>query len=311
MNGNERVDRLFNVARRATENEDFSSDTGINDEELLQYVNDAQYRLLSLITATHPTVFVKESPLISVVKSQEAYPLPDDTLLENRIVSIEYSDTGLVRDLNKLKPLNLSAREVSFEGYPNSYIRRSGNILLSPIPSSTGILRINYQRRIAKLDLRRGRVSTVTLDSNTNTITDLIIDPTQADFDGNTLTTCDFICAIDKLGNQKMIKISVDSIDKNTGVVTIDSTFKYSEGETLEVGDFIVCGFDASTHSELPMICERYLVAYMTWKLFKRDSSEDAFEQRNELKSMEKDIIEAFRDVSDDIELIPLISTDD
>lgn len=311
MKGNKRVDLLFNIARKATENDEFSDDTGIGNDELIQYVNDAQYRLLSLITSTHPTVFVKESPLIQVNKSQEVYPLPDDTFLENRITSIEYSDTGLIRDLNKLRPLTLSTREVSFEGFPKNYIRRSGNILLSPVPNSTGVLRFNYQRRIAELDIRRARVSAVTLDTNNRTITSLTFDTTEASFDASTLNTCDHICAIDKLGTQKMIKIEIDSVDTNTGVVTISSGFVYEEGSTLDIGDYIVCGFDASTHTELPKICERYLVSYLSWKLFKRDSSEDSFEQRNELKSMEKDIVDSFSDVDDDITLIPMIGLED
>lgn len=311
MKGNKRIDLLLTLARKATENEDYSDDTGISNDELIQYINDAQYRLLSLITATHPTVFVKEGATIDVVASQESYALPDDALLENRVTSIEYSDTSLTRDYIKLAPMSLASREVGFEGFPSSYIRRSGNILLSPIPSSGGILRVNYQRRIAELDLRRGQVSAVTLDSSTNTITSLTIDNSQGDFDSDKITECDFISIVNVHGEQQMPKIQKDSIDSSTGVVTINSGFTYVTGESISVGDFVVCGYDASSHTELPKICERYLIAYLAWKLFKRDSSEDAYEQRNELKSMEKDIVDAFRDVADDLELIPMIAMDD
>lgn len=307
-----RIDFLLTQARRQTENDEFSDNTGIADVELLQYANDAQYRMLSLITAVHQNIFVKESADIQVTTDQEEYSLPDDVFLENRISSVEYSHTNLTRDFFKLEPMLLIERRPGSRGFPNSYIRRTGKILLSPIPSSsTGKLRINYVRRIAELDKRRGRILSVTLDNSANEITALTLDVSQSDFDSPTLIQQDFICAVNKLGVQQMSRISVDSIDSNTGVVTIDSSFTFDDGETLSVGDYITNGFDSSTHSELPKICERYIIAYVAWKLFKRDSSEDAFEQRNEIKSMEGDILEAFADTTDDIINIPQIGDDD
>ncbi len=301
-----RIDFLLTQARRQTENDEFSDSTGIADIELLQYFNDAQYRMLSLITSVHQNIFVKESASIPVTTDQEVYQLPDDVFLENRISSVEYSHTNLDRDYFKLDPIILAERRPGSRGFPNNYIRRSGKILLSPIPSSsTGKLRINYVRRIAELDQRRGRILTVTVDDATNQITELTLDVAQSDFDSEVLLQQDFICAVSKLGVQQMSRISIDSIDANTGVVTIDSSFTFDEGETLTVGDYITSGFDSSTHSELPKICERYLIAYGAWKIFKRDSSEDSFEQRNEIKSMETDILEAFGDTTDDIIYIP------
>lgn len=301
-----RIDFLLTQARRQTENEEFSATTGINDEELLQYANDAQYRMLSLITSTHPTVFVKESADIPVVTDQEVYDLPDDVFLENRITSVEYSSTNLDRDFFKLPPIILDERRPGARGFPNNYIRRSGKILLSPIPSSsTGKLRINYVRRIAELDKRRGKVLSVTLDNSARTITALTLDVAEETFDGDTLSVQDFISVVNRKGQQQMVRIEIDSIDTTTGVVTVNSSFVFDEGETISVGDYITSGEDSSTHSELPKICERYIIAYVAWKIMKRDSTEDAFEQRNELKSMESDILEAFGDTTDDVIDIP------
>jgi len=303
-----RIDFLLTQARRQTENEEFSATTGINDEELLQYVNDAQYRMLSLITSTHPTVFVKESADISVVTDQEQYSLPDDVFLENRISAVEFSSTNLDRDFRKLEPITLAERSAGARGFPNAYIRRSGKILLSPIPStSTGKLRINYVRRIAEIDKRRGKISAVTLNNTLNTITSLTIDTSEENFDFDTLTAQDFISIVDKNGVQQMVAIDIDSLNESTGVVTVNSTFVFAEGETIVVGDFVCAGKNNSTHSELPKICERYLIAYIAWKILKKDSSEDSFEQRNEIKSMETDILEAFGDTTDDLIFIPQI----
>lgn len=305
-----RVDLLIEQARRQTENEEFSETTGINDEEMLQYLNDAQYRLLSLITSTHPTVFVKEAPPIDVVANQESYDLPHDVFIENRITSVEFSPTNDTRNFFKLNPITMAERDTSFTGYPSNYIRRSGKVLLSPIPSSsTGKLRFNYVRRIAELDKRRGRILSVTL--GTNTITSLIINISDENYDYAALSKVDFITIVDRKGLQKMIKIEVENIDENTGVVTVDPSFTFQGGETIAVGDYVVGGEDSTTHSELPKMCERYLIGYLAWKVLKRDSSEDSFEQRNEIKGIEDDIVEAFGDTTDDIINIPIIDGDD
>ena len=52
---------------------------------------------------------------------------------------------------------------------------------------------------------------------------------------------------------------------------------------------YLVGGKDTTTHSDLPRNCERYLIAYCAWKIFKRDSSMDSGDQQAELSAMEQD----------------------
>lgn len=304
---NKRIDLIFDLAREATENEEVSATTGISTNLLIQAINDAQLRLLSKITLTHPNVFVVESPLIDVNVDQESYPLPDDIFLENRITLVEFSDTGLREDLHKLTKTTLYSRENKSTGFPARYVRRSGDILLQPIPSSTGVIRINYQRRVPQLDIRRGQISAVTLNTTTRKITSLTIDPAQDDFDPTTINKNDFISFVSVLGEQQMTRIQVDSVDTTTGVITVNSNFTYEVGETLAIGDYCAIGFSASTHSELPLVCERYLLSYVKWILLKLDSSEDGIEARNELTGIERDIVESFSEIDDDIIYIPMI----
>jgi hypothetical protein len=306
-----RGDKLINIARKNTENEEYSNTSGISDDEMYQWLNDAQYRLLSRITTTHPKAFIKESADISVANGQELYSLPDDIYLENRIVTVEYSHTGLERDYIKLDKGTLSQREPNSTGYPNIYIRRTGKILLHPIPSSnTGMIRINYQRRIAEIMPRLGQVSAITLDSATKTITSLTINPDQTDYDSTSIIASDHLCLIDILGNQNMTRVQIDTMDISTGVVTVNSSFVYEAGESISVGDYVVEGYNSTTHSELSKSTERFLIAYLVWKILKRDSSEDHMEQRNELKSMENDIVEGYAEIDDDINYLPIIDED-
>ena len=295
-----RIDLLITQARRESENEEFSDTSGITDVEFLQYFNDAQHRLQSVIIAQHPSVFIEEVS-VTAVPNQEAYNLPSDAFLFNNITNVEYSTNS--NNFYSLTLASLKRRASEVNGYPRYYIRKSGQILLSPTPQSAGTIRLNYIKRIDELDSRRGSVasSVVTADS----ITSLFLNVTTDSVDNDNLAEHEFVCLVDKNGVIKMKNIPVDDIDASTGEVTVTSGFTFEEGETISVGDYIVGGKDTTTHPELPRNCERYLIKYCVWKILKRDSSTDYAEAQQELLAMETDIINSYAELTDDIVYIP------
>jgi hypothetical protein len=302
-----KVDLLISQVRRETENEDPTASTGIQDVEFLQYLNDAQDRLQSVITATYPVMFVNEKEL-SVIVDTEKYDIPDNAYMENKLITVEYSPSGISEDYYHLEQTTMKRRDTAVQGFPVAYVRRSGQILLQPRPQQAGLLRVNYVKTLNRLDKRRGIVSIVTLGSNS--ITNLELDASSATtvLDTTSLLEQDYITIVNKDGVIKMRNIPISGIDNSTGVVTIDAGFTFDTDETIEVGDFAVSGKDASTHSELPRMCERYLIAYCAWKILKRDSSVDYAEQEQELLSMEQDIVNSFSDVSDDVRYVPQLN---
>ena len=301
------VDRLISQVRRQTENEDFTANSGITDEEFLQFLNDAQQRLQSVITSTHPTIFTNEKEL-DVIVDQEAYEIPSDAFMENKLVTVEYSPSGAFEDYYHLEPTRMKRRDTAVQGFPVTYIRRSGKILLQPRPQQAGLLRVNYVKRIWDLDKRRGVVQTAVL--GTNTITSLQLDASASSpaLQVSELTDDGYICIVDRDGNMKMQNIPVDSVDAATGVVTVSAGFTFESGESISPGDYAVGGRDTSTHSELPKMCERFLIAYCAWKILKRDSSIDSAEQERELSEMEDDIVNSFADITDDVTYVPQLN---
>ena len=72
------INKLIDQIRRQTENEEFDSDNlGIADDEIIRYINDAQYNLQALIVGKHPRAFVNEV-VIPTASGQESYDLPTD-----------------------------------------------------------------------------------------------------------------------------------------------------------------------------------------------------------------------------------------
>jgi hypothetical protein len=307
------VSYLIDDVRQSTENEDFSDTIGIKDAEFLRFLNDAQFRIQNKIVQKHPQVFLG-TKTYSVVQSQEAYSLPIDTYMGNKVTAVEYNPQSSNDDyFYPLRPGSRYERDRGSEGDPRKYIRTNGQILLVPVPNqSNGSLELTYVQKLPKLDLRRGSVSSVTLDSSTNTITALNLDVSTDSVDADTLNKFTRLTVVDEEGTVKMKNIKFTNANSSTGVVTIDSSFTYETGETIEAGDYIVAGAYSSTHVLLDDMVERYLIAYATLKILHRDSNlADLDTQNGILMEMEREIVEAYAEISDDIVEIPEILSDD
>lgn len=301
-----RLDQLITQTRNDTNNREFTDNAGVSDNDIIAYYNAGQERLYSLIQTQYPSIFQKEQ-IIDAVANQEAYELPEDVYNGTRLDTVEFSVTGNELDYYILFQGRLPERFHGNAGSPSFYIRRSENILIEPKPQSGGKLRLTFQKVIQGLDKRRAKVLSVSLDTVTKTITSLVFDPTLEIDDVNILDF-GYFTVVDKDGVVQMRKISVDSIDTTTGIVTVTPGFVYEDGETISVGNWVCAGKFRSTNSVLPETCERYLIAYANWKVFKLDSNTDSQEQTTELTSLENDILEAFGNPAGDTNYIPIIN---
>ena len=292
------VKYLIDQVRRETENEEVSDFVGIQDSEFLQYINDAQHHLQALIVAQHPNVFLEEY-VVSTTTDQDTYTLPSDCFLENKINNVEYSSTGEDADYYILEETSLKRRNPGITGAPGKYIRMSGKNVLNVAPQSSGKLRITYVKRLNELDLRTALIDsysagTITLENNTLTT------------NTSSLKEHDYICIVDSDGviiHKNVKKTSQNSL--GTQIVIDTSTITGSPVN----GQYIVGGKDTTTHSDLPRNVERYLIAYCSWKILKRDSSVDSAEMVQELSQMANDIVKSYAMISDDVQFIPQLNS--
>lgn len=301
-----RSDQLINVIRRATENTTFADDSGIQDDDILQALNDGQDRIYSLIQSKYPKVFLKEK-VLNIVNGQQAYSIPSDCYMGTRIERVEYSNSGNDVNYYPLKQIELWERDQAETGLPYLYIRRSQEILIQPAPRSAGTLRVTYQRTVPKLDKRRAKVLSVATSGSS--ITSLFLDP-ALELDATSILDHAYICIVDKDGVIKMKDIPVDAVNVTSGEVTVSAGFAFESGETIPVGAWVVSGKNASTHSDLDPVCEKYMLTYAKWDILKRDSSTDAQERLQELQMIEQEITDGYAESDTDPDRIPLISSD-
>lgn len=299
------LELLITQARRATENLEFSDTVGLSDNEFIQYANDAQDQLESVISKVNSDLFMT-SKIISLSQGVDSYQIPTDALLGTKVAVVLYSPNGIeqnYRPLNQGRPSEIVG---SFTGTPSFFVRLGTQIKLIPAPqSSSATLKLHYVQKLPRLDVRTGTISAITL--GTSTITSLTLD-TADTIDRAKLLEEGFVTIVSSTGVVKMKSVPVVDVDETTGAVTLDA-FTFESGETAAVGDYLIRGMRSTSHSQLPDICERYLLSYMQWRILKRDSSSDAMEQKNELDMMEQSIQDAFAEADLTVDGITLLDS--
>lgn len=303
-----RIDLLISEARQETNNVIFTDDTGIQDSEFLRWSNSAQMRLLSLIQQAHPDLFQRET-IVQAIQGQEEYDIPANTFLGTRVQNIEYSRTKLTEDYYLLKKGFLKERVNGPTGTPSFYIRFSNQFFCQPSPATSGSFRVISQLALPRLDIRRAVVASSVLDGSTNSITSLILN-TSLDIADQMMIAESYICIVDKDGAILMEGIPISDVNITTGVVTIDPGFSYISGESIPAGSFVVLGQYSSTHSQLPIVAERYLVEMMIWKCAKRDANAASQEQSSEIAQIENEIVASYAEPDEDISFVAVLNSE-
>lgn len=305
-----RVDQLITAARTISRNGANADGTfAISDNEILQYLNDAQDRLQNLISARKniAKIFVTET-IISIVGGQEAYTIPDRVLMNKQIESVEFSATGLASDYVPIEKMNFFNRNSNATNYPYGYFKRGGQIFLQALPqSSTGTLRVMYERDLDDLDIPRATIQSIsggTATQFTSLTLSTLADSYETTTPGwNNITTC---CIVSSTGARKVRNLSFTYSSATNVLTPTTSPYVYQSGDVqLAVGDTLVFYPYTTTFSQLPDACERYLIHYAATELFHRDSSNDYGKEAAILKDMEGDIIAALMAQTSETQFVP------
>lgn len=295
------ITKLLTEVRRSTRNSDTTS---IVDNEFIEAFNDAQDMGQSIIASVFPDLFVSQE-IINTVANQEAYSITERVFLTTRIKTMEYSQTGQITDYYEIPPRSYKERS-TVPGYPSFYIRRENGFYLNPIPNaSSQKIRVTYERELDEVDIRRAKVTSTTGTPITAITLNNASFPTNADI--LTLEVGDYICVSDPYGVVKAYNIPVTSATATS--ITVPS-HTLGSGETISAGDYITIGQYTTTHSKLPQTCERFLKTYVEWKVFNRDSSDQATAKLAELNSIREDMLASFANPSRDVHYVAIIDED-
>lgn len=321
----QRAESLIRAVRVQTNNEDYEIPTlsgdpgsGIQNSTIARHLTAAQRRIHGLILDRRPSAFVKEA-FISTIAGQEAYTLPLDAHVAQSMLSVEYANSSgsQLSMYSALRLMNFKERDTS-SGQPGGYIARNGSLLLNPIPQSSvaNAVRINYQYDLPDVNCRVGVVDAVNTGISPTSLTVALY--ANDTVNGVELNLADYVCIVDKDGNQALIGSAVMSyVDSGAfPVLTINLSLATISDNTLyqnifvakTVTGYVVVGKNATTHSQLNDFCEDYLVTFASWRLLKGDSNALSMEAAQELQMMEQTIVEKYAQQNDDIEYPAVIS---
>jgi hypothetical protein len=311
----QRTDVLVRDIRAKTGHRNYDSQSGTPQREFVEYLNDGQERLYNLVLQERPTLFRKTGS-ISLTAGTSSYSLPDDVYLSHNIVKVDYSSTGNAQDYLQLEQ-RTSGEEVSVPGYPDSYFLRDGSIILSPIPSSTGTLRLEYQYVIPSLDIRRATISSSSsgggyVTSYTLSATGLL-DETAEDMEDGYVDNFSVVNKHTGAVLSPDTGIQLSSYDSTTRVITlVASTLTTTDAADITTAiaagtAVVVFGKYASTHSSLPQVAKRYLVEYACMRCQIRDTNAlEAALTSPLMRSMEQEVLDAFGALEEDTFSIPI-----
>jgi len=308
------ADDFVSAARNDSRNEDkpdaaTGDNIGFADSDFVRYLNYAQETLQTTILKANPGSF-KDQGIISCVANQEQYTVTDRVFAGERIVNVQFSYDGQTQNYQDLRQIGEHYRRGggaagSFGGYPQAYIRRSSSFLLYPIPSSSsGTIRVVYERQLDDLCMRVGKITSYDDVAATLTLSNL-----NTEYDDYLLANS-YICVSDPDGVVLLRNGKISSFTSPT--LTLNSALSgyLTTGSALTdlTNSYITLGKYSTTHTKLNQVAWRYMSEYACLQAFKRDSSSDFQESFRTLDSMKKDILEVYQDANRDEMEIQIIN---
>ena len=296
---------LIDNVREATEEKDINATTGIQDAEVIRFLNQGQNIIYRKIIKESQKLFSKAT-LLPVVADQKEVSMPSDIYAQNRLMDIKYVLDGVIYQVS-----SASEKEDIYttKAIPYKYYRRNNKIVLIPAALKSANLQVTYIYKIPELSKKAASIESVTTVGNT--ITSLVLNVSTDQVDDLALNLYTRFSVVDREGVVQMSNIKFDSINTASGEVIITPGFEFLPTELIAAGNTIVPGPFNSTHSQLETDVEEYIIEYATLKILQRQGSSEVAVQAELLVRLEDDIMQVYKVIEDDIREIPVLSTED
>lgn len=310
-----RLELLIDQARRGADIQ-LDDTGGASDEIMVEDFNEGQYFLLCEIIQKNPDILLADT-FIDLVANQESYELTSDLHLGTSIKHVYFKHGSGTADYTTVPMRGTGQRNTAITGsVPQYYFRENNKIFLYPTPDTalTSGLRVTYQKKLRRLDIRRGEISSITKTGDK--LDTIVIDgtPTLPKDAGtvaaakNILNDADKICVVKKDGTAVLNDIPIDSYDESTNTITIGKNDDGTDFETTKTGpdftgNYIVTGSFSTTHCDLPDdMVERYLITYAKLELLRRHGDAEEYNgQLRKLQAIQQNIIDSYELPDQDI----------
>lgn len=162
MKGTRRIDEFAANARQLAYQENYSYTEGWDDNTVGEIINLGLNQLYDKICQIDNVANIEEYSTTVFAGVQE-YPIPQNVKMALQIMNVRYLYGPETWQFVTLEQGMIQDRFSYPTNIPTTYCIRNGKILLSPTPNITreNALIVNYQKRMRKLDYRRGKVTNI------------------------------------------------------------------------------------------------------------------------------------------------------
>lgn len=245
-----RLELLINEAKTSTNTSDIASISSLLLQGYINRIHSYLEDLLFLVNDEND-LFVSDYTF-QLVPGQDEYSLPINIYAKSSI------DNLAVSFLNGLSNTYLPLKKVSRkqQGFTFGYFVREDKIVLTPRPTSPLNMKMAYVRKLPTLGIRGAQVASTTS-------TQIIVGNYVSGFE----TLSDYISIVDSAG----------TIISSGLTFTFNGTTTFIVPNTTGIlpGHYVISGKYASSHSQLPDECEKYLITALERMIQYRQSSSD------------------------------------
>ncbi len=162
MKGTRRIDEMAANARQLAYQESYSYTEGWDDNTVGEIANLGLNQLYDKICQIDNVANIEEYSTTVFAGVQE-YPIPQNVKMALQIMNVRYLYGPETWQFVTLEQGMIQDRFSYPTNIPSTYCIRNGKLLLSPTPNITreNALIVNYQKRMRKLDYRRGKVTNI------------------------------------------------------------------------------------------------------------------------------------------------------
>lgn len=172
MTGTRRIDEMAMNARSLAFQEDYSYTEGWDDNTVGEIFNLGLNKLYRKICEIDQVANIQEYTQ-DIVAGQQEYDIPQDVKMKIQINNVRYLYGPETWQFVTLEQGMIQDRFSYPTNIPNTYCIRNGKLILSPTPAvgRPQALIVNFQKRMRRLDYRRGKVTNI--NSNFGTVTNI------------------------------------------------------------------------------------------------------------------------------------------
>lgn len=162
MQGTRRIDEMAMNARQLGYQENYSYTEGWDDNTVGQLFNLGLNQLYDQITQIDSVANIEEYTQ-TVFAGINEYDIPQEVKMSIQIMNVRFLYGPETWQFVTLEQGMIQDRFSYPTNIPSTYCIRNGKLILSPTPNITreNSLIVNYQKRMRKLDYRRGKVTDI------------------------------------------------------------------------------------------------------------------------------------------------------